>query len=197
MTLALLERYRPLLGEEWSDFADTLDAPLPQCVSVNTARLDEARLAALLAETAAAAVPLQWTPAALRLPAMTRPGLNWGYRAGLFGIQEEASLLPVHLLAATPGQRVLDLCAAPGGKTGRIALALGNRGTVIANDPSTERSAAIGDAVRRLGLLNVSVTPPRAPIASLPPAGACAPRVAISGAGSSACSALCCAARWR
>jgi NOL1/NOP2/fmu family ribosome biogenesis protein len=72
------------------------------------------------------------------------------------------------MLDARPGERVLDLCAAPGGKTARIAFALGNRGTVIANDVSRHRMPALRDTIDRLGLLDVSVT--RADGGSLPSA---------------------------
>ena len=66
--------------------------------------------------------------------------------------------MPVLLLDLAPGQRVLDLCAAPGGKTAQIALALGNAGTVLANDFSPERIAALQGNLDRLGIVNVSTT---------------------------------------
>jgi 16S rRNA C967 or C1407 C5-methylase (RsmB/RsmF family) len=56
------------------------------------------------------------------------------------------------------GERVLDLCAAPGNKTARMAQALGNRGTVVANDIFWQRIRPLQSAIDRLWLLNVSVT---------------------------------------
>ena len=156
MTPAFLNRYQTLLGDEWPAFTQSLDEPLPQCVSVNHQRVDGARLHEILGQVDAE--PVDWAGEALRLPPDARPGLHWAYRAGLYTIHEEASLLPVSLLAPARGLSVLDLCAAPGGKSARIALALGNRGTLIANDAREDRLAAIGDAVRRLGLLNVTIT---------------------------------------
>jgi 16S rRNA C967 or C1407 C5-methylase (RsmB/RsmF family) len=55
------------------------------------------------------------------------------------------------------GERILDLCAAPGNKTAQLAVALGNRGTVVANDRDINRLKALRRTLDRLGLLNVSV----------------------------------------
>jgi 16S rRNA C967 or C1407 C5-methylase (RsmB/RsmF family) len=63
----------------------------------------------------------------LRLDAAERIGERWWYLAGLCHAQEEASMFPVRLLAPRPGERVLDLCAAPGGKSVPIAMASGSR----------------------------------------------------------------------
>jgi 16S rRNA (cytosine1407-C5)-methyltransferase len=98
------------------------------------------------------------SPIALRLPTGFKAGQRWWYCAGLAHAQEAVSQLPVTLLDVRPGQRVLDLCAAPGGKTAQLALALGNRGTLLANDFAAERIAALQGNLDRLGLLNCSTT---------------------------------------
>ena len=95
---------------------------------------------------------------AFRLPPGFKAGQRWWYCAGLAHAQEEVSQLPVTLLDLRPGQRVLDLCAAPGGKTAQIALALGNRGTLLANDFSPERLSALQGNLDRLGVVNCSST---------------------------------------
>jgi 16S rRNA C967 or C1407 C5-methylase (RsmB/RsmF family) len=67
-------------------------------------------------------------------------------------------MIPARVLDPRPGERVLDLCAAPGNKTALMAQALENRGTVVANDVFWDRIRPLRSAVNRLGLLNVSVT---------------------------------------
>lgn len=67
-------------------------------------------------------------------------------------------MLPAVALGAQPGERVLDLCAAPGNKTAQIALGLGNRGTVAANDISQGRIKALSANLNRLGCLNTTIT---------------------------------------
>jgi len=152
-----LARYAPLVAD-WDAFVAALRAPRPTCLVVNRARLDRERLARLLAAEDLPAAPVAWTDGALRVPAGARPGLWWPTQVGLCQIQEEASLLPVHLLAPAPGERVLDLCAAPGGKAAQIALAVGPDGTVVANDRDTRRLSAVRDKMKRLGLANLTTT---------------------------------------
>ncbi|MCG6942462.1 MAG: RsmB/NOP family class I SAM-dependent RNA methyltransferase [Thiohalocapsa sp.] len=162
---AALARYRPLFGDvvdDWDGFIDALARPLATCIWSHPGRIDGARLAGLLEEQGVPAAPVPWlasTPGtALLLPPAFKPGQHWWYCAGLAHAQEAVSQLPPLLMDLAPGQRVLDLCAAPGGKTAQIALALGNRGTVLANDFAPERIAALQGNLDRLGVVNVSTT---------------------------------------
>ncbi|AUB82005.1 RsmB/NOP family class I SAM-dependent RNA methyltransferase [Candidatus Thiodictyon syntrophicum] len=152
-----LGRYRDLL-DDWDAFAAALCRPLAPCIWANPSRIAVADLIELLAAEGIAAVTIPWLPGALRLPVETRAGQHWWYCAGLAHAQEEVSQLPALLLDLVPGQRVLDLCAAPGGKTAQIALALGNRGTLIANDIAAARIKALQGNLDRLGILNCSTT---------------------------------------
>jgi 16S rRNA C967 or C1407 C5-methylase (RsmB/RsmF family) len=154
---ALLARYKPLIGD-WDAFLDVLIRPKPTCIVANAGRLDRDRLADLLAEGPAELTPVPWDPAALRVPADARPGTWWAFLAGLYQVQEEASLLPTAMLDPQPGERVLDLCAAPGGKAARIAMAVGPAGTVIANEKEPRRLSAVRDKMKRLGLVNLTST---------------------------------------
>lgn len=158
-------RYRAVV-DDFGAFADALHTPLPRVVWARPGRIDRSALARLFAEGGVASAPIAWDESALALTrqpggasALTdRPGKHWGHWAGLFHVQEAASLVPVRVLAPRPGERVLDLCAAPGGKTARLALALEDRGTVVANDRSVERLAALSTTIARLGLRNVTCT---------------------------------------
>ncbi len=152
-----LGRYRAIV-DDWDAFAAALCRPLPSCVWANPSRLSRDQLRALLADEGIDASPIPWLPAALRLPPEIRAGQHWWYCAGLAHGQEEVSQLPVGLMDLRPGQRVLDMCAAPGGKTAQIAFALGNRGTLIANDISNTRIKALQGNLDRLGVVNVSTT---------------------------------------
>lgn len=150
-------RYRELAGD-YAAFVEALGRPLDPVVWANPARLDASELASLFADGGVASAPVTWEPGALRLPGVKRPGLHFGHGAGLYYVQEEASLLPARLLDARPGERVLDLCAAPGSKTARLAVAMRSRGTLVANDRSVQRMAAVSAAIARLGLTNVTCT---------------------------------------
>lgn len=152
-----LQRYRCLI-DDWPAFVEALSRPLPRVLWTNTLRTTPERLGQILAGEGLAAEPLPWEESAFRLPAHVPVGDRWWYLAGLAHCQEEASLLPVRLLDPRPGERILDLCAAPGGKTAQIAVALGGGGTVVANDISTGRSKPLRATIERLGLANVSTT---------------------------------------
>jgi 16S rRNA C967 or C1407 C5-methylase (RsmB/RsmF family) len=149
-------RYRSVL-HDWQAFERGSPEPSP-CILAHPGRLDRARLTKLLRADGISADAVGWHPLGLRLPAGSRPGLAWPFRVGLYQIQEEASLLPVQLLDPQPGERVLDLCAAPGGKTAQIALAMAGTGSVVANDRNGRRLVAVREKVKRLGLLNVSTS---------------------------------------
>ena len=159
-----LERYRPLIGD-WADFCAAIARPLPTTVWANTLRATPERVRALLAAEGYAPEPIGWCPGAFRLsadearPAETpTPGRGLLAMTGLYHVQEEVSLLPVLLLDPRPGERVLDLCAAPGGKTAALAVAMENRGTVVANDVDWRRLIAVGRNLDRIGLVNVATT---------------------------------------
>jgi 16S rRNA C967 or C1407 C5-methylase (RsmB/RsmF family) len=154
---ARVERYRPII-DDWPAFLASLDRPLSACIWPHPSRPAASRLRERLETSGADVRSLPWHDAALRLPAGFSPGARPEYMAGLFHVQEEVSMLPVMLLDPQPGERVLDLCAAPGNKSAQIALAMANRGTVVANDRDLMRSRAIGGTMDRLGVLNVVTT---------------------------------------
>ena len=151
------ERYRPII-DDWTAFAETLQRPLPTCVWTNTLRATPGEVEAHLREVGLDPEPLPWLDHAFRLPADVSAGNQLGYVTGRFHVQEEASLLPVPLLDPQPGERVLDLCAAPGGKTAQMGVRMQNRGTIVANDISYGRLASLRGTLDRLGLANVTAT---------------------------------------
>ncbi|MBK1720432.1 RsmB/NOP family class I SAM-dependent RNA methyltransferase [Thiocystis violacea] len=152
-----LARYRDLV-DDWDAFAETLCRPLPVAIWANASRIPVEELAGLLREQGLSPTPIPGLPNALGLPPTVSAGQHWWYCVGLAHAQEVVSQLPVGLMDLAPGQRVLDMCAAPGGKTAQIAFALGNRGTLLANDISFARLKALQGNLDRLGVVNVTTT---------------------------------------
>jgi NOL1/NOP2/sun family putative RNA methylase len=91
-------------------------------------------------------------------PDTERPAKNIFHYTGLFYIQEPSAMCPVEVLKPLPGHRVLDLCAAPGGKTAQIAGHMENAGLIVANDASPSRSRALVKNLERMGVTNAVVT---------------------------------------
>jgi len=151
------DRYRPLI-DDWQAFTEASAAPLPTCVWTNTLRARPEQVAEWLDRSDLPAQPLHWYAGAFRLPSDCNPGNRLPYLAGLYHVQEEVSLLSVAVLRPHAGERVLDLCAAPGNKTAQAAVALNNRSTVVANDRSGGRMNVVRRTLHRLGICNVTTT---------------------------------------
>lgn len=79
------------------------------------------------------------------------------YYAGLFYIQEPSAMTPASLLPVVPGDRVLDLCAAPGGKTTELGAKLRGKGVLVCNDISNSRAKALLKNVEAFGIRNAVV----------------------------------------
>lgn len=156
MRLDVLERYRSIV-DDWEAFETCLMRELPRCGWVNTTKISSEDLYARFERAGVKVRPLEWEPSAFVFEdtASQAPGNLLEFFLGFFQVQEEAALIPARFIK---GNRVLDMCAAPGNKTAQIAVALGNRGTVVANDRSYPRMRAIRNTTDRLGLLNVVMT---------------------------------------
>lgn len=91
----------------------------------------------------------------VNVKSLTRIGQMDLFRNGMFTIQDESAALPCLLIAPKPGERVIDLCAAPGGKTTNLAEMMKNEGEVIAVDKYEAKLGLIKASCERLGLRNV------------------------------------------
>ncbi|MGE5578824.1 MAG: 16S rRNA (cytosine(967)-C(5))-methyltransferase RsmB [Bacillota bacterium] len=96
------------------------------------------------------------TPSFVHLPTGSPVTLLPGFKEGLFSVQDEGAAAISAAVGPRAGDRVWDVCAAPGGKTAHLAEMLGGTGEVVATDIDSERVSMIEDTVRRLGLRGVS-----------------------------------------
>ena len=87
-----------------------------------------------------------------------RPGKHAYHEAGLYYIQEASAMAPVQWLDVHPGMKVLDLCAAPGGKSTEIAGVMNNKGFLVSNEPETSRARILSLNIERMGISNTLVT---------------------------------------
>ena len=151
------ERYRPLVGD-FDAFVEALSRPLPRCLWANPLRSDAAALEATLARYEMAWRPSAFHPWARLVDHKAPIGATLEYIQGQYHIQEEIALAAGLAMEPDPGDKVLDLCAAPGNKTALCAVMMGNRGTQVANDLRTDRLSALRFNLERLGIVNTLVT---------------------------------------
>ncbi len=142
---------RRLLGDETEAAAAALAQRAPLTLRTNTCRTTVDDLRAALVDAGLRPAPGRVDPGSLLLDGGSPPDLP-GFREGWFAVQDQASAFVVQALAPEPGDRVLDVCAAPGGKSGHIACLVGEGGRLVAGDASASRVVLVRDQLRRLGL---------------------------------------------
>ncbi len=168
MTDSPLQRYLPLIDEP-ELFWDSVSKPLPTCIWANPLKTNPEALAAYLASVGIDLEPVAWYPGAFRARGWEKPGDTLPFIAGWYYVQEEIAMTAVQVLDPQPGDRVLDLCAAPGSKTAQLSLRVTESGMVVANEIKVPRLASLRTAIARLGLLNVVTTNSDGRTMPLPP----------------------------
>lgn len=145
-----------LLIEEWGrDRAIAImegnNAVPPLAARVNTLRTTRDALLEKLEQEGIRAAPLPQTTEAVRLEGVTSPARLRAHKEGELYFQDPGSMLAAHCLGARPGDRVLDVCAGPGGKATHLAALMENEGQIFALDLHEHRIALIEENASRLG----------------------------------------------
>ncbi len=152
-----LDRMSRLLGAEFDSFAASLEQAAVSGLRVNTLKLPVEDFPALSPVLLDGKIP--WCDAAFRLfPRESLAGQHPFHRAGLYYLQDPSAMSPAELLNPQPGEKVLDLSAAPGGKTTHIAALMQGRGLLVANEIKDKRVGHLAQNVERWGAGNVVVT---------------------------------------
>jgi 25S rRNA (cytosine2870-C5)-methyltransferase len=140
-------------------FFEANETPRPIVLRANTLRTNRRTLAQALINRGVVLQPVgKWSKVGLQIFEAPVPlGATPEYLAGHYILQAASSFLPVMALAPQPGERVLDMAAAPGGKTTYISALMRNTGAVFANDANRKRAKGLIGNVHRLGCKNVIV----------------------------------------
>ena len=153
------EKMKTLLGPEYDSFLAALALPRAVGLRLNPLKIQPQ---SFRTEDASALSrfdlsPVPWCPTGYYYDPETRPGLHPWHAAGAYYLQEPSALAPAELLDPQPGERVLDLCAAPGGKTTQIAGKMAGRGVLVCNEIHPKRASILASNVERLGIANALV----------------------------------------
>ncbi len=146
---AFVDRMAAQLGDELPAFLSSYREDYKRGVRMNPFK------AAEKPEGTLDAVP--WEEAGLYLTLESRAGAHVLHEAGAWYLQEPSAMLPAAVLDARPGERVLDLCAAPGGKSTQNGLRMRGEGTLVCNEPVPERARILSRNIERMGIPNAVV----------------------------------------
>ena len=148
---SFLERMKVQLGEEYPEFLNSLERPRAVALRYNPLKGEAPTM-----DFAGENVP--WEPMGFYYDPEARPGLHPYHEAGVYYLQEASAMAPVALLDPQPGERVLDLCAAPGGKTTQIAGRMMGEGFLLCNEINPKRAKILARNIERMGVANALVT---------------------------------------
>lgn len=143
--------------EECEELLSAFNKTAPLTLRVNTEKTDREALLSALAEEGIAASPTTYSPYGIRLAASADPTALYGFDEGVFFVQDEASQIATAAAGITRGARVIDTCAAPGGKSFGAAMAAGKDGRVLSLDLHESKLSLIMSSAARLGLANIKV----------------------------------------
>lgn len=148
-------RMKQMLGEEYPAFEASYEKEKFQALRLNPLKVDKE---CFLEKTTFTLTQVPWEGNGFYYTAQDTPGKHPYHEAGVYYIQEPSAMAPVPFLEIKPGDRVLDLCAAPGGKSTQIGVALQGEGLLVCNEIHPARAKILSENVERMGIRNALVT---------------------------------------
>jgi NOL1/NOP2/sun family putative RNA methylase len=174
----MVERYLTLFGDATERFLKGNDTPLPKTIRVNTLAISPQELVPRLQKKGIHLEPVNGLSFAFHVLQSPVPiGATPEYLLGYYMLQSPASMWAVEVLNPQPDQLVVDMCAAPGGKTTLIAQLMENRGALLAADISRDRIRSLRSNLSRLRVENTLAI--RMDAAQLPESGIAADAVLL------------------
>ena len=150
-----VSRMKETLQDEFEAFYASYDRERFQALRVNTLKTD---ISSFIKEAPFVLEPVAWEERGFYYSKEDKPGKHPFHEAGVYYIQEPSAMAPVTYLNVEPGDRVLDLCAAPGGKTTQIASYMEGQGLLVTNEIHPTRAKILSENVERMGICNAIVT---------------------------------------
>ena len=146
-----LARMQQQLGDEYDEYLRSLQRPRAVALRFNPLKGDIPALPFMRE-------PVPWEPMGYYYDPDSRPGLHPYHEAGVYYLQEASAMASAALLDPQPGEIILDLCAAPGGKSTQIAGRMQGQGLLVSNEINQKRAKVLSRNIERLGIGNAVVT---------------------------------------
>ena len=150
-----LERMKTLLQEEYPLFMNSLEGEAFKGLRINALKTEVENF---FEKNPFTLREIPWTTCGFYYKEEEKPGKHPFHDAGVYYIQEPSAMAPVTFLEVKPGERVLDLCAAPGGKSTQIAAYMKGEGLLVCNEIHPARAKILSENVERMGIRNAIVT---------------------------------------
>ncbi|PKR83675.1 RsmF rRNA methyltransferase first C-terminal domain-containing protein [Heyndrickxia camelliae] len=150
-----LSKMKDLLKDEFDDFLQSYEEPKIQGLRINTLKLS---IDDFLSINPFTLEPIPWVNGGFFYQEENRPGKHPYHEAGLYYIQEPSAMAVGEIVDPQPGEKVLDLCAAPGGKSTHMAAKMQQQGLLISNEVYPARAKILSQNVERMGIKNAIVT---------------------------------------
>ena len=152
---AFLTRMQEMLGEEYEAFLQSYESGHYQSLRLNPRKTDREEF---MEKSPFHLTPVAWEKNGFYYSEEDTPGKHPYHEACVYYIQEASAMAPVGYRDVQPGDYVLDLCAAPGGKSTQIGAAMQGKGILICNEIHPARAKILSENVERMGLTNAVVT---------------------------------------
>lgn len=148
-------RMMQMLQEEYPAFENSYAKPSCQSLRINELKGDVSKACGKVDFLEDKVV---WAEGGYYYKEEERPGKHPFHEAGVYYIQEASAMAPVTALGPKPGEKILDLCAAPGGKSTQIAAAMKGQGLLVCNEIHPQRAKILSENIERMGVVNALVT---------------------------------------
>lgn len=150
-----VERMKVMLKNEFDDYIKSFDERRALGIRANTLKITAEELNN---KKFIDLEPVTWCSDGFYYDSADRPSKHPYYHAGLYYLQEPSAMSPAAVMGVVPGDRVLDICAAPGGKSTHIGAKLNGKGVLVANDISAGRTKALLKNIELFGIKNAIIT---------------------------------------
>ena len=144
-----INEIREMLGDDLPAFLHALDEKPALALRVNPLRPG-----AYEASKEFLGDPVPWAKNGYYIKEGTRPGLSVAHECGAFYMQEASAMVSASVMNAQPGEKILDLCAAPGGKSTQLAASMMGEGLLVSNEPVPSRAKILAENLERFGAVN-------------------------------------------